>query len=88
MKIFDLIQEEERRQQKTISLIASENYVSGDVLKAIGSGLTNKYSEGYPDKRYYAGNLVIDKIEDLAIGQAKDLFGADHANVQPYSGTP
>lgn len=86
-KIFKLIKEEEKRQQDGLSLIASENIVSADVLAAIGSVLTNKYSEGYPGKRYYGGNKIIDEVETLAILRAKKLFGAEHANVQPHSGS-
>src|SRR5262249_36712091 len=71
-----------------VRLIASENYVSGAVLAATGSVLTNKYSEGYPGKRYYEGQQFIDRVEQLCIDRAKSLFGADHANVQPYSGSP
>lgn len=84
--IAELIALEERRQRDSIRLIASENYVSGAVLAATGSILTNKYSEGYPTKRYYEGQKYIDQIEQLCIDRAKALFGADHANVQPYSG--
>ena len=84
----DLIAAEERRQRDKVRLIASENYVSGAVLAATGSVLTNKYSEGYPGKRYYEGQQYIDKIEQLCIDRAKAVFGADHANVQPYSGSP
>ena len=87
-EISDLIAAEERRQRDKIRLIASENYVSGAVLAATGSVLTNKYSEGYPGKRYYEGQQVIDRIEQLCIDRAKALFGAEHANVQPYSGSP
>lgn len=87
-QLFDLIEIESKRQQETINLIASENYASEEVLKATGSILTNKYSEGYAGKRYYAGNKVIDEIELLAIDRAKTLFGAAHVNVQPYSGSP
>src|SRR5215813_12003458 len=87
-EIADLIAAEERRQRDKIRLIASENYVSGAVLAATGSVLTNKYSEGYPGKRYYEGQQFIDRIEQLCIDRAKALFGADHANVQPYSGSP
>ena len=87
-EIAELIAAEERRQRDKIRLIASENYVSGAVLAATGSVLTNKYSEGYPGKRYYEGQQAIDQIESLAIARAKSLFGADHANVQPYSGSP
>lgn len=86
--IAELIALEERRQRDSIRLIASENYVSGAVLAATGSILTNKYSEGYPTKRYYEGQKYIDQIEQLCIDRAKALFGADHANVQPYSGSP
>src|SRR6187399_1445840 len=87
-EIAELIVAEERRQRDKVRLIASENYVSGAVLAATGSVLTNKYSEGYPGKRYYEGQQVIDVVENLAIGRAKELFGAEHANVQPYSGSP
>ncbi|MGQ0632952.1 MAG: serine hydroxymethyltransferase [Sporichthyaceae bacterium] len=87
-QIAALISDEERRQADTIKLIASENYVSKAVLEATGSVLTNKYSEGYPGKRYYEGQQVIDQVETLAIERAKALFGVDHANVQPYSGSP
>ena len=87
-EIADLITAEERRQRDKIRLIASENYVSGAVLAAAGSVLTNKYSEGYPGKRYYEGQQYIDRIEQLCIDRARALFGAEHANVQPYSGSP
>lgn len=87
-KIYNLIQSESKRQIEGIELIASENYVSEAVLEAMGSILTNKYSEGYPSKRYYRGNEYIDEIENLAIQRAKDLFKVEHANVQPYSGSP
>lgn len=87
-EIFDLIQREETRQQAKIRLIPSENYASAAVLEATGSVLTNKYSEGYAGKRYYEGQEFIDEVELLAIDRAKSLFGADHANVQPYSGSP
>jgi glycine hydroxymethyltransferase len=87
-EIAELITAEERRQRDTIRLIASENYVSGAVLAATGSVLTNKYSEGYPGKRYYEGQKYIDQVEQLCTDRAKTLFGADHANVQPYSGSP
>ena len=83
-----LLAAEEDLQRDTIRLIASENYVSAAVLAATGSVLTNKYSEGYPTKRYYEGQQNIDRIEQLCIDRAKGLFGADHANVQPYSGSP
>ncbi|MDB4960066.1 MAG: Glycine hydroxymethyltransferase [Myxococcales bacterium] len=87
-EIAELIASEERRQRDKIRMIASENYVSGAVLAATGSVLTNKYSEGYPGKRYYEGQQFIDKVEQLCIDRAKSLFGAEHANVQPYSGSP
>ena len=87
-EIAELIAGEERRQRDKVRMIASENYVSGAVLAATGSVLTNKYSEGYPGKRYYEGQQFIDPIETLAIDRAKALFGAEHANVQPYSGSP
>lgn len=84
--VFDYIKREEVRQSEGLELIPSENYVSANVLKAMGSVLTNKYSEGYPGKRYYGGNVNVDEIENLAIARAKQLFHADHANVQPHSG--
>jgi len=87
-EIADLIVKEERRERDVIRLIPSENYVSHAVLAATGSVLTNKYSEGYPGKRYYEGQQIIDVIETLAIDRAKALFHAEHANVQPYSGSP
>jgi glycine hydroxymethyltransferase len=87
-EIFELIIAEERRERDKIRLIPSENYVSRAVLAATGSVLTNKYSEGYPGKRYYEGQQLIDRVESLAIDRAKALFGAAHANVQPYSGSP
>lgn len=83
-----LIAAEEKRQREGLELIPSENYVSRDVLDAMGSIFTNKYSEGYPGKRYYGGQENTDKLEQLAIDRAKQLFGADHANVQPHSGAP
>lgn len=83
-----LVEAEERRQREGVELIPSENYVSADVLEALGSVFTNKYSEGYPGKRYYGGQENTDKVEQLAIDRAKQLFGADHANVQPHSGAP
>jgi glycine hydroxymethyltransferase len=82
-----LIREETRRQAEGLELIASENFVSPAVLEAMGSTLTNKYAEGYPGKRYYGGCEVVDQVEQLAIDRAKKLFGADHANVQPHSGS-
>lgn len=87
-EIFELIKLEEKRQFDKIRLIASENYVSSAVLQATGTVLTNKYSEGYAGKRYYEGQQIIDQIECLAIERAKNLFGAEHVNVQPYSGSP
>lgn len=87
-KTIDLIKEEEKRQENTITLIPSENYSSKAVRKALGSKLSNKYSEGYPGKRYYQGNALIDEIENLAIKRAKKLFSVEHVNVQPYSGSP
>jgi glycine hydroxymethyltransferase len=85
-EVFELIDREVIRQTTGIQLIASENFTSPAVLRATGSVLTNKYSEGYPGKRYYGGNAVVDDIEAIAIARAKELFGADHANVQPHSG--
>ena len=85
-EIFDLIAREVERQCTGIQLIASENFTSPAVMRAVGSALTNKYAEGYPGKRYYGGNAIIDDIEALAISRVKALFGADHANVQPHSG--
>lgn len=86
--IEKIIKAEEKRQLEGLELIPSENYVSRDVRNAMGSVLTNKYSEGYPGKRYYGGQENTDKIEQIAIDRAKQLFGADHANVQPHSGAP
>lgn len=86
--IAALIAKEAQRQQDVLEMIPSENYVSKDVRGALGSVLTNKYSEGYPHKRYYQGNRFIDEIEDIAVSRAKVLFGVPHANVQPYSGSP
>ena len=87
-KILELINEEKKRQIEGIELIASENYVSESVLECMGSILTNKYSEGYARKRYYKGNEYIDGVEEEAISRAKELFHAEHVNVQPYSGSP
>ncbi len=86
--VHDLIRDETKRQRDSIRLIASENYASEAVMEATGSIFTNKYSEGYPGKRYYQGQDVTDQLENLARDRATDLFGADHANVQPYSGSP
>src|SRR5580700_7635636 len=87
-EIYQLIKDEERYEIDSVRLIPSENYVSKAVLEASGSVLTNKYSEGYPAKRYYEGQRYIDQIESMVIERAKALFGAEHANVQPYSGSP
>lgn len=85
--IFDLIEREKQRQLNGIELIASENFVSEEVMKAMGSVLTNKYAEGYPGRRYYGGCEVVDEVEQLAIDRAKKLFGVEYANVQPHSGS-
>jgi glycine hydroxymethyltransferase len=87
VEIFELIKEEEKRQEYNIELIASENFTSKAVMEAMGTALTNKYAEGYPNKRYYGGCHVVDKIETLAIERMKELFQAEHANVQPHSGS-
>lgn len=87
-KLKDLLSKEEKRQGETLQMIPSENYASKAVRELLGSVLTNKYSEGYPGRRYYQGNSVIDEIERLAVERAKNLFGVPHANVQPYSGSP
>src|SRR6056297_435429 len=86
-KLAEFIKKEETRQERHIELIASENFVSDAVLEAAGSVLTNKYAEGYPGKRYYGGCQEVDKVEDLAKKRAKEIFGADHVNVQPHSGS-
>ena len=86
-QIGKLIQKESERQRNIINLIASENYVSEDVLTALGSDLVNKYAEGYPNKRYYGGCQIVDIVEQLAIDRAKELYGAEYANVQPHSGS-
>jgi len=85
--IFDLIKKEDKRQRDGIELIASENFVSDEVMQAMGSCLTNKYAEGYPRKRYYGGCEVVDEVEQLAIDRAKELFGVEYVNVQPHSGS-
>jgi glycine hydroxymethyltransferase len=85
--IFDLIKDEEARQKEGLELIASENFTSPQVMEAAGSVLTNKYAEGYPGKRYYGGCEIVDQVEQIAIDRAKELFGADYANVQPHSGS-
>jgi len=87
-KIYHAIQQETKRQEEGLEMIPSENFVSPAVLEVLGSVLTNKYAEGYPGKRYYGGCEFIDSAEQLAIDRAKELFGADHANVQPLSGAP
>ena len=87
-KLADLLRQEDERQARSLCLIPSENYCSAAVLEANGTVLVNKYSEGYPGRRYYEGNEVIDEVERLAISRAKELFGAEHVNVQPYSGSP
>jgi glycine hydroxymethyltransferase len=87
-EIAALIRQEDERQRSVMRLIPSENYASAAVMAATGSSLTNKYSEGYPGRRYYQGQGIIDQVENLAISRAKAVFGADHANVQPYSGSP
>lgn len=86
-RIFELIEEEKNRQTHGIELIASENFVSDQVMEAMGSVLTNKYAEGFPKKRYYGGCEVVDKVEQLAIDRVKELFGVEYANVQPHSGS-
>ncbi|MBT3621195.1 MAG: serine hydroxymethyltransferase, partial [Flavobacteriales bacterium] len=85
--IFDLIAKEDKRQRNGIELIASENFVSNEVMQAMGSCLTNKYAEGYPRKRYYGGCEIVDQVEQLAIDRAKELFGVEYVNVQPHSGS-
>jgi glycine hydroxymethyltransferase len=87
-EIYAILEDEQRRQKFGMELIASENYVSPAVLEAMGSVFTNKYSEGYPGKRYYGGNQVVDRLEQVAIDRAKELFGAEAVNVQPLSGGP
>jgi glycine hydroxymethyltransferase len=87
-EVYNLILQEHNREENGVELIPSENFVSRAVLQAIGSVFTNKYSEGYPKRRYYGGQEFVDLIENLAIKRAKDLFGAEHVNVQPYSGSP
>ena len=87
-KIFNLIKQEERYQNSTIRLIPSENFTSEAVKKCLASDLTNKYAEGYPGKRYYQGNKIVDEIENLAIERGKKIFAVEHLNVQPYSGSP
>lgn len=86
-EIYDLMKKELKRQEKGIELIASENFVSRAVMEAMGSHLTNKYAEGYPGKRYYGGCGIVDKVEEIARQRAKELFGSEHVNVQPHSGS-
>ena len=86
-EVYAIIQEELNRQRNKLEMIASENIVSYAVMEAQGSVLTNKYAEGYPGKRYYGGCEYVDKLEQLAIDRARELFGADHVNVQPHSGS-
>ena len=86
-QLYKAVKGEVLRQQNNLELIASENYTSRAVLQALGSVLTNKYAEGYPGKRYYGGCEHVDVVETLAMDRAKKLFGAEHANVQPHSGT-
>src|SRR3982751_3933123 len=85
-ELFDIIDRERQRQNTTLQLIASENFASPAVMEATGTVLTNKYSEGYPGKRYYGGNYVVDEAEELVRRRVCALFGADHGNVQPHSG--
>ena len=85
-QIFNLIQQERERQTNGIELIASENFVSDQVMEAMGSVMTNKYAEGLPGKRYYGGCQIVDQSEELAIARVKELFGCEWANVQPHSG--
>jgi glycine hydroxymethyltransferase len=87
-QVAGLIEQEARRQASVLRMIPSENYASEAVMAATGSCLTNKYSEGYPQRRYYQGQQVIDQVEELAVARAKEIFGAEHANLQPYSGSP
>ena len=86
-EVFDFIQQEKSRQNSTLEMIASENFVPLSIMEAQGSVLTNKYAEGYPGKRYYGGCEFVDEIENLAISRVKQLFGAKYANVQPHSGS-
>lgn len=84
LQIFDLIKKEKERQSQGLELIASENYVSNQVMEAMGSICTNKYAEGYPGKRYYGGCEVVDQIEQIAIDRLCEIYGAEYANVQPH----
>ena len=85
--VASILKREAERQATSLELIASENFVSDAVIEAMGSVLTNKYAEGYPGRRYYGGCEVVDEVESLAIERAKQIFGADHVNVQPHSGS-
>src|SRR3954452_9756673 len=87
-EVYELALREARKQAEQVRLIPSENYASAAVLQALSTAFANKYSEGYPGRRYYEGQEFIDRLETLTIERAKRLFGADHANVQPYSGSP
>ncbi|MDA3802352.1 MAG: serine hydroxymethyltransferase [Patescibacteria group bacterium] len=87
-EVYNILEKEEKRQNEELELIASENYISPSVLEAMSTVFANKYSEGYPGKRYYGGNLHIDELESLAISRAEELFEAEHVNVQPLSGSP
>src|SRR3990170_4424335 len=87
-QIYNVIKEEEKRLRDVLEMIPSENYASQAVREALGSVFTNKYSEGYPKKRFYQGNKFVDEVEILAQERAKKLFGVPHVNVQPYSGSP
>src|SRR3972149_3345546 len=87
-EIYDLVRAEEKRQSEVLEMIPSENYASKAEMEALGSVFTNKYSEGYPKKRYYQGNKIADEAEIIAIDRAKKLFNVPHVNVQPYSGSP
>ncbi|RVD02743.1 serine hydroxymethyltransferase, partial [Mesorhizobium sp. M7A.F.Ca.ET.027.02.1.1] len=87
-RVHELLLRQERQERTTLKLIASENFASSAVLEATGSIFTNKYAEGYPGARYYAGNEIVDELETLAIERLNTLFGSEHANVQPYSGSP
>src|SRR5262245_47947793 len=86
-QIYDAVRRETLRPNENIELIASENFTSLAVMEAVGSALTNKYAEGYPEKRWYGGCEHVDTVEKLALQRAKELFGAEHANVQPHSGS-
>src|SRR5260221_12652720 len=87
-QIYNLVKQEEKRQHDVLEMIPSENYASEAVIEVLGTVLTNKYSEGYPKKRYYQGNAVVDEVEIFAQERAKKIFGVPYVNVQPYSGSP